>query len=164
MRVTMRVTEVRLDPATQSSVAVLEDHDRSHAIPVPVGLSEARTIAGQLGQVEFTQPFTHELITRILLDVGARLVGIEMHGLLDTKRGATLHVQHGDRPIVLTCRVSDALALSVHSSAPLWVSQQEWDRAVIESERGTTFAAMDAAIDVDLLSAVGAACDEAPPA
>jgi len=119
-----------LDPITNMPVIVLREVDGQRVLPIWVGIFEANAIMLQKEGVETPRPMTHDLLKRVLDELGGRLERIVVCDLKDNTFYATLHVASPEGPRTVDARPSDAIALALRCGARIFVEE-----AVIQSAR-----------------------------
>lgn len=117
----MYVGGLMMDPNTQAPVVVLKDESGDVILPIWIGVPEATSIASALKQVQMSRPLTHDLMKEVFDQLGVVVQRIVIHDLKESTYFAELVVTFGDQVIVLDSRPSDALALAVRTSAPIFV-------------------------------------------
>lgn len=120
-----------LDPNTQAPVVVLKDESGDIHLPIWIGIAEATSIASAIKQLHMARPLTHDLMSEALSTLGARVERIVITDLKESTYFAELILSVGDRAIILDSRPSDAIALAVRASAPIYVAEQVLTQAKI---------------------------------
>lgn len=129
----VRVKGITMDPAGQSPVVILETRDGRHALPIWIGMSEARAIALEMERVVAPRPLTHTLLQSILADLHITVARITIHTLQDNTFYASILLQGESISHTIDARPSDAIALALGTHAPIFVAT-----AVLEAaETGT---------------------------
>jgi uncharacterized protein len=118
-----------MDPATQAPIVVLKDETGSVTLPIWIGITEATSIASAIKQISMARPLTHDLFYDLLLQLGITVQRIVITELKESTYFAELILGQGDKVIVLDSRPSDAIAMALRASAPIYVTQQVLDQA-----------------------------------
>lgn len=118
-----------MDPATQAPIVVLKDETGSVTLPIWIGITEATSIASAIKQIAMARPLTHDLFYDLLLQLGITVQRIVITELKESTYFAELILGQGDKVIVLDSRPSDAIAMALRASAPIYVVQQVLDQA-----------------------------------
>lgn len=118
-----------LDPNTQAPVIVLKDESGEVCLPIWIGIAEATSIASAIKQVSMARPLTHDLMNDVFVELGIKVERIVITELKDSTYFAELVLAHGDKAIILDSRPSDAIALALRATAPIYVMQQVLDQA-----------------------------------
>ncbi len=120
-----------LDPATQAPIVVLKDEAGDTTLPIWIGIQEATSIASAIKQVQMSRPLTHDLFYDLLHEVGVTVQRVVITELKESTYFAELVLGQGDRVIVLDSRPSDAIAMALRASAPIYVAQTVLEQAKI---------------------------------
>jgi bifunctional DNase/RNase len=129
--VEMFVGGLVIDPATQAPIVVLKDETGGITLPIWIGIPEATSIASAIKQVAMSRPLTHDLFFDLLLEVGVTVQRVVITELRESTYYAELVLGQGDRVMVLDARPSDAIAMALRASAPIYVTQAVLDQAKI---------------------------------
>jgi len=129
--VEMFVGGLLLDPHTQAPVVVLKDESGNVHLPIWIGIAEATSIASAIKQINMSRPLTHDLMYDVLTELGVQIERVVITDLKDSTYFAELILSRGEKAIILDSRPSDAIALALRASAPIFVAQQVLDRARI---------------------------------
>ena len=106
-------------------------------LPILVGASEAFAIANGMEKVTMPRPMTHDLLTYVLTGFNSTVECVQVYKLDSGTFYAYLIIsqnQNGSSPseqnlIKIDCRPSDAIALAVRSSCPIYVAEAVLDVA-----------------------------------
>lgn len=124
--------QVRVDQVFLSNVGfvvILKAPKDERALPIFIGAAEAQAIAIQLNGVHMPRPLTHDLLKNLLDFMECRLMRIEITELREGTFYARLVVDRDGRDFQLDCRPSDAIALALRCSAPVFVSAEVMNEA-----------------------------------
>ncbi len=126
----MKVAKIILDPVTNSPIVILKDLEERKALPIWIGLFEANAIAMELEKVTTPRPMTHDLIKGILESLSTEVKKIVVDNLVDNTFYATIYLSTPEgQEVQIDSRPSDAIALALRTSAPIYVKQEVIDRA-----------------------------------
>lgn len=102
---------------------ILEDTKSRRRIPIIIGNQEAQAIAIHLEKLKPTRPLTHDLFKTVLTELSAKLQNVLIHSLEKDIFHATLTVKDASgNTHEIDARPSDAIALAVRFSCPIFVS------------------------------------------
>ncbi|HYB97651.1 MAG TPA: bifunctional nuclease family protein [Candidatus Limnocylindrales bacterium] len=130
--VRMTVGGVTLDPLTKTPIVVLKDDKDEVTLPIWIGLLEATSMATELEGVKMARPMTHDLLKRVVEEVGATVERIVVTELKDNTFYASIDLHIAGRRHTLDSRPSDAISLALRTQSPIFVA-----RAVIEASRAS---------------------------
>lgn len=125
----MDVKALIVDPVANLPVVILRDADDRCFLPIWVGVFEANAIALQMEGVKTPRPLTHDLLkeTITLLDaVVDRVVVTRLH---ENTFYAEIHLVAGGRHVVVDSRPSDAIALALRTSSPVFVEDEVLEKS-----------------------------------
>lgn len=128
MLIEMFIKGLMIDPVTNMPIVILRDEVGERTLPIWVGPVEANAIAMQVENVAPTRPMTHDLLRNLLIDLGASLTRVVITDLRDGTYYAYLQLDRGGEVLFVDARPSDALALSLRTTAPVFVDSSVMDR------------------------------------
>jgi len=127
----MELTGVRVELPTNQPIVLLRERGGERYLPIWIGASEAAAIALSLQGVVTPRPMTHDLLRNILEEMAVRVDRIVVTELRDSTFFATIQMQREAATYEISSRPSDAIALAVRLSAPIFASEQVLDEAAI---------------------------------
>jgi uncharacterized protein len=125
----MSIKGLMLDPISNSPIVVLKDGENKTFLPIWVGIFEANAIALQLESVETPRPMTHDLLRNVIVEMEGIVTRILINDLQESTFFARIFMTVGDRTVEIDSRPSDAIALALRVSAPIFVTQEVLDQA-----------------------------------
>ena len=126
----VEVKRISYYPPSKGYAVLLQEKDSSRSLPIIVGSSEAQAIALYLEGVDMPRPMTHDLLINVLETLETEINQVTIARM---KNGTFLaeievsNVQVGE--IVIDSRPSDAIAVALRTSTPIYVSDEVMDRA-----------------------------------
>lgn len=105
-------------------IILLSDLQDVNVLPIWVGLLEAHAIAIGMQEIQMPRPLTHDLFKTVCEQLGARISKIVISGIQENTFLAEVHMQKGKKDLVFDARPSDAIALALRMTAPIYVSDQ----------------------------------------
>ena len=109
--------------------------DEARRIPIVVGAAEAQSIAVHLEQVMPSRPLTHDLFVSLFHVYGIQLQYVTIYSFKDGVFAAMLHLTNGKTQVEIDSRTSDAIAIALRTSAPIYTTPEvmqltsyEWRR------------------------------------
>ncbi len=128
----VNVAGLTMDPTSNMPIIVLKTEGDERAIPIWIGLLEATSIASALQNIKFDRPMTHDLFKNFadLLDI--RITRVEVVDIRDNTFYARIFCTSAADDFSMDARPSDAIALALRFSAPIYVAEQ-----VIEKSKNT---------------------------
>ncbi|MDN5332390.1 MAG: uncharacterized protein PWP45_1615 [Tepidanaerobacteraceae bacterium] len=116
----MKVKSVVAGPMGEFLV-LLVDQEETKVLPIAIGPLEANNIALPLHGVKPPRPLTHDLLKSVIENMGGKLDKIIITDIRDNTYYAEIHITLDGRNIVIDSRPSDAIALALRCSAPIYM-------------------------------------------
>jgi bifunctional DNase/RNase len=138
MLIAVRVDRVTLDTHTNRFVVILRDDVKSRWLPIVVGNTEAQAIALQLEEITPPRPLTHDLIKNLLDSLEAKIARVIVSDLRDNTYYALISLKLNGNKSDIDARPSDAIALALRMSAPIFVSEDVMDKASVNEKDTVT--------------------------
>ncbi|MEW6200821.1 MAG: bifunctional nuclease family protein [bacterium] len=124
---------VRFDVFNKIPVVLLKDISRQRFLPIWIGMFEATQIEIALEKIHVPRPMTHDLMKSILDTLSIELQQIVIHTIIEGTFHAKMIIrEHGGNTMEVDARPSDAIALSLRTETPIFVSKRILDEASIE--------------------------------
>ena len=130
----VNIDSIRVSLMSQHRVVVLKEVDTDRYLPIWIGPFEADAITIQLQGVEVSRPLTHDLLKSVIDEMGAKISHVVVSELKNDTFYARIIMDVGGDSMEIDARPSDAIALSVRVSAPLFVAEEVMDMAAITPE------------------------------
>ena len=128
----VKVQKITYYHPNRSYAVILKELDGDRRLPVLIGAFEAQSIAMAMEYMETPRPLTHDLITNLIKGIDANLSAVKIIKLKDGVFYSVLDIQSnkiGQREI--DSRPSDALAIALRMHAPILVSTEIMNEAII---------------------------------
>ena len=122
---------VRVDLPQNQPIVLLKEREGQRYLPIWIGAAEATAIALAMQGVEPPRPMTHDLFKNVLEELHVSLERIEITDLVDGTYYALLHLSRNGSTHEISSRPSDAIALAVRTSVPIFVSEDVLDEASV---------------------------------
>jgi bifunctional DNase/RNase len=126
------VDSIRVSLISQHRVVVLREVDSDRYLPIWIGPFEADAITIALQGVDIPRPLTHDLLKRVIDEVGGKISHIFVSDLRDDTFFARIVMDVNGRHAEIDSRPSDAIALAVRARVPVYVVEDVMDRAGVE--------------------------------
>ncbi len=110
--------------ASGNPIILLTDQEDKKVLPIWVGALEAHAIAVALENITMSRPLTHDLLKNICTILGAKISHIVITDLHENTFYAEIHICASGKEMVIDARPSDAIALALRTSAPVFVLQK----------------------------------------
>lgn len=126
------VDSIRVSLISQHRVVVLREVDSDRYLPIWIGPFEADAITIALQGVDIPRPLTHDLLKRVIDEVGGNVSHIFVSDLRDDTFYARIVMDVNGRHAEIDSRPSDAIALAVRAKVPVYVVEDVMERAGVE--------------------------------
>lgn len=111
-------------------VFLRRDNEDENVLPICIGPAEAQAIAAAYNDLEFPRPMTHDLFRNVLNTLDFKISRIQVTDLRDGTFFARLFLRQGiGEEIEVDARPSDAIAMALRYSAPIYVNEEVFDSA-----------------------------------
>jgi uncharacterized protein len=127
----MELTGVRVELPTNQPIVLLRERHGERYLPIWIGAAEAAAIALSLQGVVTPRPMTHDLMKNILEDLSVDVQRIVVTELRDSTFFATIEMTRGADNFEVSSRPSDAIALAVRMSIPIFANEDVLNEASI---------------------------------
>jgi hypothetical protein len=132
-RIQVDILGLSTSPASGGAYAlILKEMGGNRRLPIIIGAFEAQSIALEMEGIKPPRPLTHDLMKTIIDRMGVSLSEVTVHELRDGTFYAKISLDSQE----IDSRPSDAIALAVRYSVPIYVSEKVMEEAsfVPESE------------------------------
>jgi hypothetical protein len=117
----MKIAGVAMDTKSNMPIIILKDKEGKRILPIWIGIFEAQSILIALEGVKLPRPLTHDLLQNMLQSLGARVTKVVINALKDNTYFAKINLLVNDNVMEIDSRPSDAIALALRASAPIYV-------------------------------------------
>jgi bifunctional DNase/RNase len=124
MSMEMKIRGLMIDPVSQMPIIILKNEEGTTVLPIWVGLFEANAIAMQLEEIVSPRPMTHDLLKNVIEGLAARVRRVVITDLKDNTFFAQIHLDRDGQALSIDARPSDAMALALRTSSPIFVEPQ----------------------------------------
>lgn len=128
----MNVVGVRVELPTNQPLVLLREREGERFLPIMIGAPEATAIAFALQGIVMPRPTTHDLMRTMLEDLGVAVDRILITDLKDGTFFATIEMHRDGTSYSVSSRPSDAIALAVRASVPVFAAPDVLTEAGIE--------------------------------
>jgi uncharacterized protein len=132
----VEIESVRMSLMAQARLVVLKDTEHERFLPIWIGPFEADAITLELQGVQVSRPLTHDLLRSVIETAGLKVQHIVVNDLRNETFYATIVMQHNGKTLEIDSRPSDAIALAVRVSAPIFVAEEVMNDAAVVAEEG----------------------------
>ncbi|MGH2786708.1 MAG: bifunctional nuclease family protein [Actinomycetota bacterium] len=123
---------VRVELPSNQPIVLLKETDGDRYLPIWIGAVEATAIAFALQGIETPRPMTHDLLRDILTESDINVERILISELVEQTFFAVIRMTNNGKVTEVSSRPSDAIALAVRISAPIFAAEEVLEQAGIE--------------------------------
>lgn len=136
MLIEMHLARILIRESSSAQLIELREshplHGEPRSFPIVIGSSEAVAIDRRLSGFEIGRPMTHDLLAHTIELLGATLDSIAITDIVEGTFYATLVLTNQDgQRVEIDARPSDAIALGVAGDAPIYVSDEVIENAIM---------------------------------
>ncbi len=123
------IDSIRVSLMSQHRVIILKEIGGERFLPIWIGPFEADAITIELQGVEVPRPLTHDLLADVIETLGAQVSHVVVNDLRNDTFYAVIVLDRDGEEIEIDSRPSDAIALAVRVSAPIFVAEHVMEQA-----------------------------------
>lgn len=127
MEVEMELSQIIIQETSEQQIIVLREKYGARSFPIVIGIAEALAIDRRLKGIHPARPMTHDLLFNVILEMNGQLEKIVINDLKDHTFYARLMIRRGSELLEVDSRPSDAIALGVVNSMPVFVAEHVLD-------------------------------------
>ncbi len=128
MSVLMELNKIIISEMQDTQIIVLKEVNGERQFPIVIGSAEAMAIDRRLKGIAMPRPLTHDLLATVIEHLGGKLEKIEITDLHSHTFFARLFIRQDGQLIETDSRPSDAIALGIANSVPIYVSADVLDQ------------------------------------
>lgn len=137
-KIQMDILGLSTSPSSGGAYAlILSESKGSRRLPIIIGTYEAQAIALELEHIKPPRPMTHDLLKQVIQSFQGNLSYIIINELREGTFFAKMVIEGISNTIEVDARPSDAIALAVRFTTPIYVSEQVLNEAGISTEAET---------------------------
>ena len=134
--VEMSIYGVSFDLVGKQPIVLLKTAEGNRYLPIWIGHPEAAAILMKLQGASTPRPMTHDLLSEMIESVDAKCEKVSVTELRDNTFFASITISMNGSELEIDSRPSDALALAVRTSAPIFAADEVIEESAIEFEDG----------------------------
>ena len=127
----LQLVGVRVELPTNQPIVLLREREGERFLPIWIGAVEATAIAFALQGIVTQRPMTHDLIKNILEEATVRVEKVSITELKEGTFYAVIAFQKDGTSFEVSSRPSDAIALAVRASVPIFAAEEVLTEASI---------------------------------
>ena len=123
MPVQMELKRIIISEIHEQQVIMLKEAEGERSFPIVIGIFEATSIDRRVKGMPSPRPLTHDLVASVIDHMGGELQDIYISELRDHTYYAKLRIRLNGELVEVDSRPSDAIALAVTASVPIYVAE-----------------------------------------
>jgi bifunctional DNase/RNase len=123
----MELHKIIISEMQEQQIIVLKEVDGERKFPIVIGDNEAKAIDRRLKGIPMPRPMTHDLLASIIEQLGGTIDHIEITNLQEHTFFAAIHIRQNGDMVEIDSRPSDAIALGIATSVPIYVAEHVLD-------------------------------------
>ncbi len=127
MNVEMELSRILIQENSDHQLIYLQEKNGDRGFPIAIGINEAIAIDRRLKGIPTPRPLTHELLHRVIEQLGGNLTQVIINDLREDVFYATLLIAQNNQTIEVDSRPSDAIALGIVNLTPIFVAEHVLD-------------------------------------
>ena len=134
----LELVGVRVELPNNQPIVLLKERSGDRFLPIWIGAVEATAIAFALQGVVTQRPMTHDLMNDLLSNLSVNVDRIVVTELRSRTYYAEIQMTRDDGAVTVSSRPSDAIALAVRATAPIFAEESVLEEAGIHIEEEET--------------------------
>jgi len=130
----MQIYGVSFDMVGKQPIVLLKTVEGSRFLPIWIGHPEAASILMKLQGASTPRPMTHDLLNELVERLDAKIDRVSVTELRDNTFYASITLSINGSEVEIDARPSDAIALAVRCSAPIFAAEDVIEESSIEFE------------------------------
>ena len=124
MPVQMDLKRIIISEVHDQQVIMLREVEGERSFPIVIGIFEATSIDRRVRGQQSPRPLTHDLISSVIEQLGGEFQDVYISELREHTYFAKLRIRMNGENVEVDCRPSDAIAVAVTASVPIYVSEE----------------------------------------
>ncbi len=125
--VQMELTRIIINENNEQQIIFLKEVEGERTFPIVIGIFEATSIDRRVKHLPSPRPLTHDLVASVVENMGGELRDVYICELRDHTYYAKLRIRQNGEMVEVDSRPSDAIALAVTASVPIYVAEDVLD-------------------------------------
>jgi len=130
----LNVYSVLYSLLSRHRIVLLKEVRGERYLPLWIGTNESEAIAMRLQGTQVPRPLTHDLLAGVIGELGGAIQYIVVNDLSDHTFYAKIAVAHNGELRMVDSRPSDAIALAVRVSVPIFADDSVLEKAGITAD------------------------------
>ncbi len=123
MSIQMELHKIIISDMQDQQIIILKEVTGERKFPIVIGSGEAYAIDRRLKGTAMPRPLTHDLLAKVIEELGGELERIEINNLKEGTFFAQLVIRQNGALVEIDSRPSDAIALGIATTVPIFVAE-----------------------------------------
>ena len=128
MEVEVELSRIIINETIDQQIIALKEVGGNRSIPIVIGMPEILAIDQRLKGIKLPRPMTHDLMAKIITQMGGEIEKAVVSDLSDGTFYAILHININGATLEIDSRPSDAIALSAGLGVRLFVAEHVFEQ------------------------------------
>jgi uncharacterized protein len=128
MSIQMELNKIIISEMQDQQIIMLKEVDGERTFPIVIGSGEAYAIDRRLKGIPTPRPLTHDLLASVIEQLGGEIDRIEINDLENHTFFARIHIKQDGKMIEVDSRPSDAIAIGIATTVPIFVAEHVLDQ------------------------------------
>ena len=142
----VHVDRVGMIPESGAMSIFLKDPAKARVLVIQVGVFEGSAILYGMRKVKMKRPMSHDLLARLIQDLGGEVKCLLIHDLVDNTYFGEIRILQAGQEIGVDTRPSDGIAICLRASAPIYVDEKLGEHFIDEMDLMMTTSDQDETI------------------
>ncbi len=129
MEIKAELSRIIINEGSDQQIIVIKEQNGERSFPIIIGIVEIFAIDRRLKGIKAPRPMTHDLLSNIIENLGAKLEKIVINDLHNHTFYAKIHLNLNSQHLEIDSRPSDAIALGSATNAPIYVAEHVFEKA-----------------------------------
>jgi bifunctional DNase/RNase len=123
----MELKRIIISEIHEQQIIILKECEGERSFPIMIGIFEASSIDRRVKHLPSPRPLTHDLVASVIEHMGGELRDVYISELRDHTYYAKLRIRLNGEMVEVDSRPSDAIALAVAATVPIYVAEDVID-------------------------------------
>ena len=129
MDVEVELSRIIINETSDQQIIVLKERHGERSFPIVIGIVEIFAIDRRLKGIKPPRPMTHDLLSSVIENLGAKIEKIVINDLRNHTFYAKIHLSLNSQTVEIDSRPSDAIALGAATNTPIYVAEHVFENA-----------------------------------
>jgi bifunctional DNase/RNase len=123
----MELHKIIITDTQDQHIIMVKEVDGERKFPMVIGADSANAFERRLKGIQAPRPLTHDLLSSVIEQLGGTVERIDINNLQEHTFFASIHIRRNGDVIEIDSRPSDAIALGIATTVPIYVAEHVLD-------------------------------------